>query len=84
MFMDVFHSKLVKSQNTIRDLFRDNFASLVQRLRTIFTSEAAPVSQPVDDTGREPIIELHESISECEAAGKARLYRLVGGGLASS
>lgn len=38
----------------------------------------------VDDTGREALIELCGSISECEAAAKVWLDGLVGGDLASS
>lgn len=78
-YMSALHSKAVKSRNTVRKSFRGSNASLVQQLQTSFTQEGAAVFKSFDITKRKVLIELRRSISECEAAAKVRLDRLVGG-----
>lgn len=73
----------MKSHNTVRVSSRGSFSSPVQRLQTLSMQEVAAVSKSVEDSGREALIELHESISEFEAAAEGQLDRLVGGALAS-
>lgn len=80
-YMDGHHSKAVKSKNTFTESFRGSIASLVQLVHILFTKE---IAKSVGDAGREGMIEIRESIIECEAAAKHRLGRLVGGDLASS
>lgn len=69
-YMDALHSKVVMSQNTVRESFCGSFATPFQRLQTFFTQEVAPVSKFVDYSRFEVLIELCESISECETASK--------------
>lgn len=61
--------------------FCGSFASLVHRLHTLFMQEVAVVSKSIVESGCKALIELRRDISECAAAVKGRLGRLVGGDL---
>lgn len=82
-YMDALHLKAVMSQNTIKESFCGNFASLVQRLQTVFMLEVAAVPKSAIDSGREALIHLRRSILKREMAAMDWLDRLIGGGGAS-
>lgn len=78
-YMDALYSKEVKSQNTVKEPFPDNLASLFQRVQNLFTREVARVSKSVDYFKREELVQRFQSIFECETAAEDRLDWLVGG-----
>lgn len=56
--LDALHLKEAKYQNTDRKSIQGSFASLVQRLKTLFIEEVAAVSKLADSSGREALIML--------------------------
>lgn len=73
----------MKSKNTVRESFRDIFASRFLRLQTFFTVKVVVGPKPIVGSGYEALIELPGSISKFEASGESRLDRLVGKALSS-
>lgn len=81
--MNALYAKARRCQNTALESFRGRLAPRFQRLQNLFTQGLVKGSQSVEDSGREELMELHRSISECEGATKGWLSSLVGGALSS-
>lgn len=52
---------------------------LDQIFQSLLKQEVADVSRLIKDSGHETLIEIFESISECEAIAKGQPGRLIGG-----
>lgn len=78
-YMDEHHSKAVKSQVIVEELFCDSFAWFVQRFQILILQDVAALFKFVDDSVSASFINLCGSISEFEAAARGWLDRLIGG-----
>lgn len=81
-YIDTLHSKVMKSQHTVKMLFCGSIELLIQCFWTIFRQNITAFSKYVDKFGCQVLVELCRSIPECEAAAKGYLDRILNGELA--
>lgn len=77
VYVDVLHSRVIRTQSYVKKMFRGSFAVLIHLLQCKLTQEVAPNSRSVHYSGQEALVQLCRSTSECKAATRGRLIRLV-------